>query len=158
MAPRRAQRVRARVRRRGIGLFQPESREARRSFDRGLHAPARIRAAFEAQLKPFVDYARRAASGRGFMFISHSSIDSPNFASTTETTHYLVAALGGQPQAVRRSDRFGLELVELYSQGELHVRGYAGNDKADHCAQLALLRDVYRVLGERWAAKDRACY
>jgi hypothetical protein len=31
------------------------------------------------------------------------------------------------------------------------VRGYAGNDKADHCAQIAILRDVYRALGQRWA-------
>jgi hypothetical protein len=31
------------------------------------------------------------------------------------------------------------------------VRGYAGNDKADHCAQLALLRDVYAELGRRWS-------
>lgn len=135
-------------------LFQPESRDvdAVVLID-GLHAPRKDRAAFEAQLKPFVDYARRAASGQGFMFISHSSIDPPDFASTTETAHYLIAALGAQPQAVRRSDRFGLELVELFSQGDLHARGYAGNDKADHCAQLALLRDVYRVLGQRWATR-----
>jgi hypothetical protein len=119
----------------------------------GLHAPRKDRAAFEAQLEPFVDYARRAADGQRFMFISHSSIDPPDFASTTECVHYLLAALGVAPQAVKRSDRFGLDLVEFFSRGDLHVRGYAGNGKADHCAQLALLRDVYRLLGQRWAVK-----
>jgi hypothetical protein len=119
----------------------------------GLHAPRKDRAAFEAQLKPFVEYARRAADGRRFMFISHSSIDPPDFASTTECAHYLLGALGVAPQAVRRSDRFGLELVEFFTRGDLHVRGYAGNGKPDHCAQLALLRDVYHLLGQRWTAK-----
>jgi hypothetical protein len=119
----------------------------------GLHAPRKDRAAFVAQLKPFVEYARRAADGQRFMFVSHSSIDPPDFASTTECAHYLLGELGVRPQAVKRTDRFGLELVELFSRGDLHVRGYAGNGKPDHCAQLALLRDVYRLLAQRWAAK-----
>jgi hypothetical protein len=116
----------------------------------GLHAPRKNHAAFTLQLQPFVDYAREAASGKHFMFISHSSIDPPNFASTTECAHYLVAELGGKPRAVRREDAMGLELIEFFSKQDLHVRGYAGNDKADHCAQLALLRDAYAAVGKRW--------
>ncbi len=119
----------------------------------GLHAPRADRSAFEAQLKPFVEYAARAARGERFMYVSHSSIDPPDFASTTECAHYVITALGGRPQPVRRADRFGLELVEYFSRGDLHVRGYAGNDKADHCAQLALLRDVYAALGRRWSGR-----
>jgi len=139
-----------------VGVEAALANEAGRSADAvvlidGLHAPRKDRAAFEAQLAPFVEYARRAASGERFMFVSHSSIDPPDFASTTESAHYLEERLGGHPEAVRREDGFGLELVELFSRGDLHVRGYAGNDKADHCAQLALLRDVYRTLGERWS-------
>ncbi|HYQ15587.1 MAG TPA: hypothetical protein VEQ58_07515 [Polyangiaceae bacterium] len=118
----------------------------------GLHAPRRDRAMFEAQLEPFVKFARRAADKQAFMFISHSSIDPPDFASTTECAHYLLSTLGFEPRPVHRADRFGLELVEFFNRGDLNVRGYAGNDKADHCAQIALLRDVYRALGQRWAA------
>jgi len=87
------------------------------------------------------------------MYVSHSSIDPPGFASTTESSHYLIATLGGKPEAVRRDDAMGLELIEFFSKGDLHVRGYAGNDKADHCAQLALLRDAYVALGRRWNQK-----
>lgn len=119
----------------------------------GLHAPRGDKNAFEAQLAPFVDYATRASRGEGFLFVSHSSIDPPGFASTTECAHYLVGTLGGKPLPVRRDDRFGLELVEYFTRGDFHVRGYAGNDKADHCAQLALLRDVYAALGRRFAIK-----
>jgi hypothetical protein len=106
---------------------------------------------FEAQLEPFVKFARRAVAEQSFMFISHSSIDPPDFASTTECAHYLLATLGERPRPVRRAERFGLELIEYFSRGNLNVRGYAGNDKADHCAQIAILRDVYRALGQRWA-------
>jgi hypothetical protein len=139
-----------------VGVAAAVSNEAGNAADAvilidGLHAPRNDRAAFEAQLDPFLKYARLAVAGQRFMFISHSSIDPPAFASTTESAHYLIQRLGGQPEAVRRQDAFGLELVELFSRGELHVRGYAGNDKADHCAQLALLRDVYRTLGDRWS-------
>jgi hypothetical protein len=54
---------------------------------------------------------------------------------------------------VRRNDALGLELVEYFTRGNFHVRGYAGNDKADHCAQLGVLRDAFAALGRRWAAK-----
>ena len=121
----------------------------------GLHAPRRDRGAFEAQLKPFVDYAARAAAGERFMFVSHSSIDPPDFASTTECAHYLIASLGGKPEPVRRDDALGLELVEYFSRGNFHVRGHAGNDKADHCAELAVLRDAYAALGRRWAGESK---
>jgi hypothetical protein len=115
----------------------------------GLHAP-RQADVLEPDLRPFVEFARRAAAGERFMLVTHSSIDPPNFASTTESAHHLIAALGGRPQAVRRRDALGLELVELFTRGNFHVRGYAGNDKADHCAQLALLRDAFTALGRRW--------
>jgi hypothetical protein len=115
----------------------------------GLHAP-RQADSLERSLRPFVDYARRAAAGERFMFVTHSSIDPPNFASSTESAHHLIAALDGRPRAVRRKDALGLELIEFFTRGDFHVRGYAGNDKADHCAQLALLRDAFTALGQRW--------
>lgn len=116
----------------------------------GLHAPRSDRNAFKAQMKPFVDFAARAAAGERFMLVSHSSIDPPDFASTTECAHYLISALGGKPEPVRRADPLGLELVEYFNRGNFFVRGYAGNDKADHCAQLAVLREAYAALGRRW--------
>jgi hypothetical protein len=120
----------------------------------GLHAPRANEPAFKAQMKPFVDFAARAARGERAFFVSHSSIDPPDFASTTECAHYLIASLGGQPRPVRRADRFGLDLVEFFQSGDFQVRGYAGNDRADHCAQLAVLRDAFAALGKRWKARE----
>lgn len=106
-----------------------------------------------AQLKPFVRYARRAAQGDGLMFISHSSIIPPGYASSTETARYLVRALGGRPRAAkpRRADPWGLDLNSRFDRGGLHVRGYDGNDKMDHCAHIGLFRDVLSAhVKPRW--------
>jgi len=116
----------------------------------GLHAPRNNDVIFKAQMKAFVDFAALAARGERSFFISHSSINPPDFASTSECAHYLIAARGGKPQPVHRADQFGLDLIEFYKEGEFQVRGYAGNDKADHCAQLAVLRDAFTALGARW--------
>lgn len=129
-------------------LVQPEAKDVEGAvLIDGMHGP---RGKLEHQLAPFVDYARRAATGERFFFVTHSSIDPPNFSSTTESAHYLLSALGAKPEAVQRNDGFGLELVEYFSRGDFHVRGYAGNDKADHCAQVTLLRTAYRALGRRF--------
>jgi len=119
----------------------------------GLHAPRNNPAAFKAQMKPFVEFAAKATRSERAFVVSHSSIDPPDFASTTECAHYLISSVGGKPRPVKRADPLGLELVEYFTEGDFHVRGYAGNDKADHCAQLAVLRDGFVALGTRWKAK-----
>lgn len=115
----------------------------------GLHC-SRDEALMQKSLAPFVQYAKRAAEGKTFMFVTHSSVDTDGFASTTETVHYLAAELGGRPLRVRRQDAFGLELVEQLDRGDLHLRGYAGGGKRDHCAQLAHYPVVARALARRW--------
>jgi hypothetical protein len=107
----------------------------------------------EAQLSPFADFAALAAQGRRFMFVSHSSIIPPGYASTTETANYLIASVGGRPVASRPrgSDPMGLDLIAWYRQRNFHVRGFAGNDKMDHCAHFGVYADVLRIhLRRRW--------
>ena len=43
---------------------------------------------------PFLRYARRAAAGETSLLITHSEIFTGTFASTTETTDWLIASLG----------------------------------------------------------------
>ncbi len=105
------------------------------------------------QLKPFIDFGRRAVKGDRFMFISHSSIIPPGYASSTETARYLVRQLGGKPRRAkpRRGDPWGLELNSRYDRAGLHVRGFDGNDKMDHCAHIGLFRDILKVhVKPRW--------
>jgi hypothetical protein len=115
----------------------------------GLHA-SRDAEKMGLQLAAFTRYAGRAARGEKLMIVTHSSIDPGTYASTTETAHFLVHQVGGRPLAVQRNDALGLELVEAFSQGDLHVRGYAGGGEADHCAHLALMEDATRAIAKRW--------
>ncbi len=121
----------------------------------GLHSGYSGDTLNETQLKPFVDWARDAAAGRKYMFVSHSSIIPPGYASTTETANFLISKLGGKPRKTtpRSSDPMGLDLVARYTRGNFHVRGYSGNDKMDHCAHIGLYRDVLKVhVKRRWGS------
>ncbi len=106
-----------------------------------------------AQLEPFLEFARKAKGGEKLMFVSHSSIIPPGYASTTETANWLIMKLGGKPKSAsgRNSDPMGLELNSKWDSGGFHVRGYDGNDKMDHCAHFGLLKDALRIhLKPRW--------
>jgi hypothetical protein len=119
----------------------------------GLHAGYQGETLQTRQLEPFIDFARRAARGQRFMFVSHSSIIPPRYASTTETANFLIHELGGTPHKTskRRGDPMGLDLIARYTKQNFHVRGYAGNDKMDHCAHIGLFRDVLQVhIKPRW--------
>jgi hypothetical protein len=99
----------------------------------------------------FTDFAKRAAAGETFMFVSHSSIIPPGYASTTETADYLVHQVGGKLRDVRGTGPMGMTMITRYSKGNFHVRGFSGNDKMDHCAQIGEFRDVLRVhVKPRW--------
>jgi LysM repeat protein len=113
----------------------------------GLHSGT------DAQLQPFVNFARQAKAGRKFMFVSHSSIIPPGYASTTEVVNRLVSKLGSTPRKARprASDPMGLELIARLDLGNFVVRGFRGNGKLDHCAHIGLYRDVLRAyIARRW--------
>jgi LysM repeat protein len=121
----------------------------------GLHSGYGPVTLNEQQLAPFVSFAREAKAGRKLMFVSHSSIIPPGYASTTETANFLISKLGGRPRKARprASDPMGLELISRFSRGNFHVRGFKGNDKMDHCAHLGLYRDVLKVhVRRRWSS------
>lgn len=105
------------------------------------------------QIEPFIEFAKKAKAKSKMMFISHSSIIPPGYASTTETSNFLIHLLGGKPKKgkARKSDPMGLELNSTWDSGNLHVRGYDGNDKADHCAHIGLFKDVLKSrVKPRW--------
>ncbi len=121
----------------------------------GLHAGYDGDSLRASQLSPFVAFARQARGGEKLMFVSHSSIIPPGYASTTETANYLIHALGGRPSAARprSGDPWGLELISRFDRGDFHVRGFRGNDQMDHCAHIGLFKDVLKVyVVPRWAS------
>ncbi|MBI3201445.1 MAG: hypothetical protein HYZ29_07875 [Myxococcales bacterium] len=119
----------------------------------GLHSGYNGESLNELQLRPFADFAKEASARHKLMFVSHSSIIPPGYASTTETAKFLIEKVGGKPKKTkpRGADPMGLDLNARFSKGSFHVRGYNGNDKMDHCAHIGLLRDVLKVhVKSRW--------
>jgi hypothetical protein len=119
----------------------------------GLHSGYAGESLNEVQLVPFVEFAKEASARHKLMFVSHSSIIPPGYASTTETAKFLIEKVGGKPKKTkpRGADPMGLDLNTRFSKGSFHVRGYNGNDKMDHCAHIGLLRDVLKVhVKPRW--------
>jgi hypothetical protein len=120
----------------------------------GMHAGYYGDGLNEAQLEPFVRFAKKAAADKALMIVSHSSIIPPGYASTTETANFLIHELGGRPARARArpSDPMGLDLIDRFDKGGFHVRGYAGGSELDHCAHLGLYRDILQVhVAPRWS-------
>ncbi|AKT39444.1 hypothetical protein [Chondromyces crocatus] len=103
------------------------------------------------QIEPFIEFARSASAKKKFMFLSHSSIIPPGYASTTEVADFMIKRLSGKSKKANRQDVLGLDMIRRYDRGDFHVRGYTGDDKPDHCAHLGLMADIVRVhLQPRW--------
>jgi hypothetical protein len=103
------------------------------------------------QLTPFVAFAKRASQKQTLMFMSHSSIIPPGYASTTEVADYVVHQVGGKPKKANRHDVLGLDMIDRFDKGNFHMRGYTGDDKPDHCAHIGLMADIVRShLEPRW--------
>jgi len=103
-----------------------------------------------SQLSPFVSFAKRAARGSKFMFVSHSSIIPPGYASTTETAHYLTDKLGVKVRSSSAKDSPMLSRYEQAKSGNFLMRGYHGEGKDDHCAQIALIVDAVAAMERQW--------
>lgn len=95
-------------------------------------------------LQIFVQFARDAVAGRKRMIVTHSEIFPGTFASTTETTDGLVAALGLKRKAVLKWGPMGLQQLSEVRAGRFRLLGYAGNSAPDHVDQLQALPDFLK--------------
>ena len=86
----------------------------------------------EKPLEPFVKFARAAISGDKRFLITHSEIFPGTFASTTETTDYLVQTLGLTLEPVVRWGPHGMQQLSETRKGHFAILGFAGNSAPDH--------------------------
>lgn len=90
----------------------------------------------ETKLDVFVRFARAAARGEKRMLVTHSEIFPGTFASTTETTDYLVRALALRRTPVLTWGPVGMQQLSEVRQGGLEILGFAGNSAPDHIDHL----------------------
>ena len=107
------------------------------------------------KLVPFLRYARRAVAGQASLVISHSEIFPGTFASTTETTDWLISALGLTRTPVLAWGPGGMQLLSEVRRGRLTILGFAGNTGPDHIDHLHGLAEFLARLQHDDMSGDR---
>lgn len=87
-------------------------------------------------LQPFLEFASEAAAGRKRMIITHSEVFPGTFASTTETTDYLIGGLNLKRTPVMKWGPGGMQQVSEVRARSLRIEGFAGNSAPDHIDHL----------------------
>jgi hypothetical protein len=110
---------------------------------------------FGLKLAPVVAVAQRAVQRDAVLFLSHSSIIPPGYASTTEVADYLIEQVGGVRSGAAGTSQLGAKLVSRFDRQGMHVRGYAGGDKVAHCAHVDMLAEAVRdYLEPAWGTPE----
>ena len=122
----------------------------------GLHtgyvggSPGPLESALEPDhLEIFLKFARDAAAGRKTMVVTHSEIFPGTFASTTETTDWLLAQLKLKRRAVLRWGPMKTQQLSEVRKGKFLLMGYAGNSAPDHVDQFHGLPEYLKMLPRR---------
>jgi hypothetical protein len=100
----------------------------------GLHATSSS-SIMEEQMQNFVRFAWDARDRIKIFRLTHSSIPTPGYESTTSTANYLIEHIGADRQSVNEQDEIG----SMYSRcdtGYFDLRGYHGETANDHMQHL----------------------
>lgn len=97
-------------------------------------------------LSPFLKFARRAASGEESFVLTHSEIFPGTFASTTETSDYLLNRLNLERAPVLKWGPVGMQQLSETRSGRFVVLGFAGNTAPDHVDHLHGMESFLRLL------------
>lgn len=84
------------------------------------------------KLEVFSRFAKQAIEGHKKMLITHSEIFPGTFASTTETTQWLINELQLKRTPVLTWGPLGMQQIANTQSGQLQVMGFAGNSAPDH--------------------------
>lgn len=96
------------------------------------------------QLTTMLRFANEAMEGQKQMVVTHTSILTPDYASTTETADALVRELS-LPNAAADETMFGMHLRTRAHKRNLHVLGFSGGGPDDHMRHLHAVGDVVRA-------------
>jgi len=87
-------------------------------------------------LQVWLQLARDAIAGRKRFLLTHSEIFPGTYASTTETSDFLLRELKMPERAVVKWGPMGTQELSMASRGKFMVLGFAGNSAPDHVDQL----------------------
>jgi hypothetical protein len=111
------------------------------SYVEGKPGPLESKIDTEA-LKPIAEFAKEAMAGRKGLLITHSEIFPGTFASTTETSDWLLRELDVQRRAILEWGPIKTQMLSDARKGAFRVVGFAGNSAPDHVDQLHALPEL----------------
>lgn len=123
----------------------------------GLHtswADERQRQVNQAGLERFVELGRRATRGEALFALTHSSIKTYGYPSTTETTAELLNLLDVPRGEAPPPPAEGLVPLYAARRGSFSVVGFEGETAPDHMRHIqAMDATLYGLLRERWRGR-----
>lgn len=102
----------------------------------GLHCDYLNKDVDATGLDVFLQFAKDALAGRKRLLITHSEVFPGTFASTTETTDWLLRSLQLRRLPVLRWGPGGMQQLSEVRRGRLAIMGFAGNSAPDHVDHL----------------------
>jgi len=93
-------------------------------------------------LVAFANFARAAVRGEKRFVVTHSEIFPGTFASTTETSDWLLRAIGLRRTPVLRWGPRGMQQLSEVRAGRFELLGFAGNSAPDHVDHLHAMPEL----------------
>ena len=113
----------------------------------GLHCDSDS-ALMKLQMTDFVRFAEDARDKKKIMTITHSSILTEGYQSTTQTADYILSKIGANRISSEVSDEIGTQYSKS-ENGFFSMKGYYGDSAADHlkhlCEMHILLKEVFEI-------------
>jgi hypothetical protein len=118
----------------------------------GLHAPyLGNRQIYSDSLTKYATFAKRAQRGEKLFAVTHSSIGTDGYASTTETVGTLLHMTDMEKQLVRGEGYNGMTSIYEAHRGGFHVKGYEGTNEKAHIDHVKGMHEtVLPYLRLRW--------
>ncbi len=101
------------------------------------------------KLEVFIRFAQAAIRGEKRFLMTHSEIFPGTFASVTETTDYIIEALGLRRIPVLCWGPGGMQQLNKVRKGRFEILGFAGNSGPDHIDQFHGMPEFLRTLERR---------
>jgi hypothetical protein len=100
----------------------------------GLHASSHMPSMI-TQMLDFVRFAENARNKQKIMLLTHSSIPTSGYQSTTQTANYLINEIGTVRITFSANDEIGTQYSRA-DTGYFHLKGYLGDTANDHLKHL----------------------
>jgi hypothetical protein len=106
-------------------------------------------------LAPFIDFANQAKDKKKVMVLTHTAIKPIGYASSTESVHALLDAVGVSLVPLSGQNAHGMEQTYRADAGALHAFGFKGETAKDHMDHLSLVADMVRTyVAKRWGRME----